>query len=70
MFQLNNWVESIPRNPDTAEIVNDADALVARAEMCRDRRRAVPNLLAVDYYDRGDVFGAARELNGIERDVM
>ena len=69
LFQLNNWVESIPRNPDAAEIVNDADTLVEGAELCRERRGQVPNLLAVDYYDRGDVFAASRELNGIEGDV-
>jgi hypothetical protein len=69
IFQINNWVEAIPRNPDTAEQVNDFDTLLKRAELCERRRELLPNLLAVDFYDRGDVLGVARVLNGLDRDT-
>ncbi|MGI9556450.1 MAG: hypothetical protein ACR2N5_00765, partial [Solirubrobacterales bacterium] len=69
MFQLNNWVEAIPRSPDTAEAVNDFDTLLERAEKCAEIRELMPGLLAVDFYDRGDVFGVANVLNGLDREA-
>jgi hypothetical protein len=66
LFQVNNWVEEIPRNPDTAKVVNAFDTLLERAELCTRKRDLLPNLLAVDYYDRGDVQSVARVLNGLD----
>jgi len=69
MFQLNNWIEKIPRSPDLAGRVNDFDVLMRRARLCERRRGLLPNLLAVDHYDRGDVVGVANALNGLDRDA-
>ena len=69
LFQINNWVEAIPRSPDTAEKVNSFDTLKERAALCERRRDLRPNLLAVDFYDRGDVFGVANVLNGLDKDA-
>ena len=66
MFQINHWIEKIPRSPDLAERVNSLDPLSARARLCQRRRGLLPNLIAVDHYDRGDVLGAVNELNGID----
>lgn len=69
MFQINNWVEQIPRSPDLAGEVNDFDALLGRARMCERRRGLLPNLIAVDHYDRGEVLEVVNVLNGLDRDA-
>jgi hypothetical protein len=67
-FQLNNWVEKVPRSPSTARKVNDFDFLLRRARLCEKLRQALPTILAVDYYNEGDVEEVARVLNGIPPD--
>jgi hypothetical protein len=70
LFQLNHWVEKLPRSPATAEIVNSFGFLTARATLCGGQRGLVPNLVAVDYYDRGDLLEATRVINGLPRDAQ
>jgi hypothetical protein len=65
MFLINNWVEEIPRSPEIAAEVNQIDVLTERAERCERLRGLLPNMLAVDYYDQGNVFGVANLLNGL-----
>lgn len=65
LFQINNWIEKIPRDPDLAARINSQTALLHRARLCERIRGLAPNLLAVDYYDRGNVFGVANVLNGL-----
>jgi hypothetical protein len=67
LFQLNHWVEKLPRSPDLGAEVNAYDFLLERARQCRRKRGLVPNLVAVDFYDEGDVFEAARKLNRLPR---
>jgi hypothetical protein len=69
LFQLNHWVEKLPRSPKTAAQVNDFGFLLNRARECQRRRGLLPNLLAVDYYDQGDVVEVSRVLNGLPRDA-
>jgi hypothetical protein len=66
-FQLNNWVEKLPRSPRTAQEVNGVDFLLRRARLCQKLRQALPNILAVDYSNEGDVVEAAQVLDGIPR---
>ena len=66
-FQINNWIESTPApRPSNAQIVNSYDALLARARECRQERGQLPNILAVDFYDVGDLFRVVQTLNGLE----
>jgi hypothetical protein len=67
VFQMNHWVEKLPRSPDLAAKVNAFDLLKARADACRRARGLLPNLLPVDYYDEGQVLQVAKALNGIAR---
>lgn len=69
LFQLNHWVEKLPRSPDTAAKVNSFKFLKRRASECDRRRGLIANLIAVDFYDRGDLFEVARVLNGLPRDA-
>jgi hypothetical protein len=69
LFQFNHWVEKLPRAPDLGAEVNAYDFLIERARECRRRRGLLPNLVAVDFYDEGDIFEASRMLNRLGRDA-
>jgi hypothetical protein len=69
LFQFNHWVEKLPRSPDLGAQVNAYDFLIERARECKRRRGLLPNLIAVDFYDEGDVFEASRKLNRLSRDA-
>ena len=63
---VNNWVDTTPvPRASSAEVVNAHAALLQRAETCRRLRHRLPNLVAVDFYKHGDVFGVVRTLNGV-----
>jgi hypothetical protein len=65
LFQINHWLETTPApRPTNAEIVNAYDFLLGRARACQKARKHVPNVIAVDFYDIGDVVRVARTLNG------
>ena len=64
LFLVNHWINTdpVPR-PSNAARVNARAPLLRRARVCEaDRGRRV-NLLAVDFYERGDLFGVVGELN-------
>jgi hypothetical protein len=64
LFLLNHWVDSSPVfRPSNAARVNDHDVLLERARTCQRIRGHLPNLIAVDFYQEGDVVAVARELN-------
>lgn len=63
-FLLNNWVDTSPApRPTNAKVVNQKRFLLDRVEMCTELRGVRPNILAVDFYEKGDVVGAVDELN-------
>ena len=64
LFLMNNWVDTTPApKPSNAKIVNDYQALLARAKQCQASRGKLPNLVAVDFYRTGGLFKAVRTLN-------
>ena len=67
LFQLNHWVEAIPRSPKTAAKENAFDFLHPRAIRCAKQRGLLPNLVAVDFWEQGDLFEVARRLSGLDR---
>ncbi|MGH2923486.1 MAG: hypothetical protein ACRDKH_05595, partial [Solirubrobacterales bacterium] len=69
LFQVNHWIEKLPRSPKTAARVNAFDFLVKRTRECERRRGLLPNIVAVDHHDQGDVLEVARVLNGLPRDA-
>lgn len=50
-------------------VASSGKSLVGRSRLCERIRGLAPNLLAVDYYDRGNVFGVANVLNGLAADA-
>jgi len=66
LFQINHWIETTPApRPSNAERVNAHDFLLSRARQCQRERGQLPNILAVDFYRSGDLFGVVGELNGV-----
>jgi hypothetical protein len=51
--------------PSDATKVNARDALLGRLRECERLRGQLPNLVAMNFYRRGDLFGVVDELNGI-----
>jgi hypothetical protein len=65
LFQINHWVEKLPRSPKLAEQVNDRAFLLKRARACERERGALPGIVAVDHYDKGHVLEVTAAINGI-----
>jgi hypothetical protein len=66
LFLLNHWVDTSPApRASLADIVNDRAALLGRARACERIRKRLPNLVAVDFYRPGDLFGVVDALNGV-----
>ncbi len=66
LFLINHWVSTDPTpRPSDATKVNAYAPLLARARECQRIRHHLPNLLAVNFYKRGDVFKVADTLNGV-----
>ena len=65
LFLVNHWIDDWQHVPQNSEVVNARDVLLPRLEQCEDERGQVPNYVAVDYYDRGDLFAVVDELNGV-----
>ena len=66
LFLINHWVSTDPTpRPSDARKVNAYAPLLARARACDRIRDHQPNLLAVNFYKRGDVFKVADTLNGV-----
>jgi hypothetical protein len=64
LFLVNHWVttDPVPR-PSNAEKVNAYEALLRRTRECQRLRSHLPNLVAVDFYRRGDLFRVTDTLN-------
>ena len=63
LFLLNHWSPPVAPSPATSAVVNAADTLVGRAEVCRFVRGRWPTLVAVDMFQSGGLFEAVRRLN-------
>jgi hypothetical protein len=51
----------------TSTQVNDIALVVARLSRCIEEHGRVPNFVAVDYFEAGDVVGATQVINGIRK---
>jgi hypothetical protein len=66
LFLVNNWVTTDPTpRPSNAEEVNAYATLLDRARACRRLRGHLPNLIAVDFYRRGQLLHVVKTLNGV-----
>jgi len=65
LFQMNHWIERLTPSIDDAEAVNQYDVLFNRAVSCQNKRGMIPNLVAVNFYSRGDLLRVVDTLNGV-----
>jgi hypothetical protein len=64
VFLINHWIDTSPApKPSNAAIVNTREALLDRSHHCERQRDLTANLIAVDFYREGDLFGAVSALN-------
>jgi hypothetical protein len=65
LLMMNNWADVFPprRSPNVA--LTQRAFILKRARQCERERDHVPNLILTDFYNSGDVIGAARALNGL-----
>jgi hypothetical protein len=66
LLLLNHWIDGFPPSPSRNERVG-AGVLERQVERCERARRQLPNLVAVDFYERTRVLAIARRLNARPR---
>jgi len=67
LFLVNHWVNSdlgLPSEDDAMQ-VNVYDVLHGRALECMQSSGDLPNFVAVDFYEHGDLFAVVDALNGV-----
>jgi hypothetical protein len=62
LLMLNHWIPPFPPSVTRNQAIGGA-FLRARIGRCERQREMLPNLLAVDFYERTGVVGIARDLN-------
>ena len=65
LFLVNHWIDDWRRVPQNSRLVNSRAVLMPRLKECEAERGQLPNFVAVDYYDRGDLLEAVAALNGL-----
>jgi hypothetical protein len=65
LFLVNHWITDKAREVSNALAVNSRDVLVSRLEQCEAERGHLPNFVAVDFYDQGDLLDVVDTLNGL-----
>ena len=65
LFLLNHFLTAtLGGKPEFAEMVNYNPLFVDRARQCEEEGNTLPNFVAVDFYDIGDLFAVVDALNG------
>jgi hypothetical protein len=65
LFLLNHWLGRPLPLPAYGDEANAYDVLYERATTCTTARGQMPNVVAVDFYDQGDLFEVVDVLNGV-----
>jgi hypothetical protein len=66
LLLLNYWLGNGFRSLVTdARAINAYDVLSPYVSRCREERGRIPNFVAVNFYDEGDLFRVVDELNGV-----
>src|SRR5262245_12108971 len=63
LFLINHWVTSSPPNPATGSDANTHAVLEKRVDQCLRERGLAPNIIAVDFAERGNLLTETKELN-------
>jgi hypothetical protein len=63
LFLINHWITVSPPNPSEEAVVNSRAVLDKRIEQCLRERGLVPNILQVQFAERGDLISTVQSLN-------
>jgi hypothetical protein len=63
MLMLNHWADVFPPTLSANLAFLEKRFILARARQCARRRGLPVSLIAVDYYDQGDLIAAVEQLN-------
>jgi hypothetical protein len=63
MFLINHWLTLSPPNPTLEGTMNTRAVLEKRIEQCLAERGLVPNIVQVQFAERGDLFATVEALN-------
>jgi hypothetical protein len=63
LLLMNHWIDRFPPPAGENARISRRDLLGRRVRRCRSQLGKVPNLIAVDFYERGDVLDVVRRLN-------
>jgi len=66
LFLVNHWLNQPLRRVRASRLANSDAVLGPRLTLCEEERGLLPNFVAVDNYDQGDLFGQVRRLNGLD----
>jgi len=66
LFLVNHWLSNPRSRIADAEVVNAQAVLLPRLKQCQDERDRVPNFVAVDNYDQGDLVASVDAINGVD----
>lgn len=64
-FMINHWVETGLPIPAEADDVNAAPVLHDRVDECLAERGRAPGIIAVNFWERGDLLNVVDDLNGV-----
>jgi hypothetical protein len=65
LLMMNDWADVFPPRRSPNLPLTKRSFILRRARQCQSERHHIPNLILTDFYDSGDVIGAARILNGL-----
>jgi hypothetical protein len=65
LLLVNHWLNHFRSRVSDAAAVNAYDVLWRRVAECQRKRKMLPNFVAVNFYDRGDLFAVVDRLNGL-----
>ncbi len=66
LFELNHFITNTkPPSVEVGKEVNSYDVLMGRARECMEQRQLFPTIVAVNFYDQGDLLQVVNELNGV-----
>ena len=65
LFLINNILNRFNTRVTDSSKINAFNALYPYASTCQTARDRLPNFIAVDYYNKGDVFSVVNRLNGV-----
>jgi hypothetical protein len=66
LFELNHFITNKqPPSVEVGKAVNSYDVLMDRVKDCEQQRHLFPTIVAVNFYDQGDLLRVVDDLNGV-----